>query len=218
MRLVFRAGKTQFAIAAVLLPLTLTAQTFFVTVDGGGVTVNESGQNAGSPFPSTISISDSFGLIVDLNVVLNGVSHTFSDDFDILLVGPNGAAVMIMSDSGGSHPMSNLTLTFDDASPLTLGSAQIVSGTYRPVNNGGVDNLPLPAPGEPYGTLLSAFNNISPEGDWKLFVFDDRNNDAGSIASWSLQFELTPVPEPSTFALAALGFGCLLFGRRRSKR
>ena len=214
-----RAGKTQFALAAVLLPLALNAQTFFVTVDGGGVTVSDSGQNAGSPYPSTISISDSFGLIVDLNVVLNGVSHAFSDDFDIILQGPNGAAVMILSDSGGNHTMANVTLTFDDASPFLLTSAQITTGTYRPSNNGSVsDDFPAPAPAAPYGNTLSVFNNISPEGDWKLFVFDDRNTDGGSIASWSLQFELTPVPEPSTLALAALGFGCLLFGRRRFKR
>jgi subtilisin-like proprotein convertase family protein len=218
---VLRTGKTQLALAGLLLPLTLSAQTFFVTVDGAGVTVGENGQVAGSPYPSTISISDSVGFVVfDLDVILNGVSHTFSDDFDIVLQGPNGAAVMIMSDSGGNHTMANLNLTFDDASPLLLTSAQIVSGVYRPSNNGALeDALPSPAPIAPYSAALSVFNNISPNGDWKLFVFDDRNNDSGSIASWSLRFELTPVPEPSTFALGALGLGCFFLGRRRrSKR
>jgi len=217
---VLRTGKIQLALAGILLPLTVSAQTFFVTVDGAGVTVGQNGQVAGSPYPSTISISDSFGFIVDLDVILNGVSHTFSDDFDIVLQGPNGATVMIMSDSGGNHTMANVNLTFDDASPILLTSAQIVSGVYRPSNNGALeDALPSPAPAAPYSSALSIFNNISPQGDWKLFVFDDRNNDGGSISSWSLRFELTPVPEPSTFALGALGLGCFFLGRRRrSKR
>jgi len=219
MRPVFRPGKTLSLIAAALAPLASPAQTFFVTVDGGGVTVSPDGQNAGAPYPSVISITDSFGYIVDLNIALNGVSHTFSDDFDILLQGPNGALVMLMSDSGGNRAMSGVNLVFDDASPLLLTSAQITSGTYRPSNNGAADDaLPAPAPGAPYSTSLSVFNGINPLGDWKLWVFDDRNNDGGSIASWSLQLELTPVPEPSTFALATLGLGCLMLVRRRAKR
>lgn len=212
--------KTQLALVSlVVLPLTLSAQTFFVTVDGSGVTVSPSGQNAGVPYPSVITISDSFGFIVDLNVVLNGVSHTFSDDFDILLQGPNGAMVMLLSDTGGNNAMSNVTLTFDDLGAVLSESSPIVTGTYRPVNNGATnDVMPSPAPVGPYGTMLSAFNGINPLGDWNLFVFDDRNTDGGTISSWSLQFELTPIPEPSTWSLAMLGLGCaFLMRRRRSK-
>jgi subtilisin-like proprotein convertase family protein len=211
--------KTQLAIAAVLLPLSVSAQTFFVTVDGGGATVGSGAAGVGTPYPSTISITDSFGIIVDLNVVLHGVTHAIAQDFDIVLVGPNGQSVMLMSDSGGNNAINGLTLTFDDAALAGLGSGQIVSGTYLPSNNGGLDDgLPGPGPSAPYGPSLAVFNNITPMGDWQLFVYDDKNNDGGQITGWSLQMELTPVPEPSTYALLALGLGSVFLVRRRMRR
>jgi hypothetical protein len=51
-----------------------------------------------------------------------------------------------------------------------------------------------------------------------LFVADDRNNDGGFITGWSIQFELTPVPEPSTWALLAMGLGSVFLVRRRFRR
>ena len=214
-----RPMKTQLALAAVLLPLSVSAQTFFVTVDGGGVSVDSGAANQGAPYPSVISITDSFGIIVDLNVVLHGVTHAVPQDFDIVLVGPNGQSVMLFSDSGGNNAINGLTLTFDDAALVALGNGQITSGTYLPSNNGGLDDgLPGPGPTAPYGPSLAVFNNITPMGDWNLFVYDDRNNDGGQITGWSLQFELTPVPEPSTYALLALGLGSAFFVRRRMRR
>ena len=42
-----------------------------------------------APYPSTIAIAGLQGSIVDVDVFIFGLSHTFSDDIDILLVGPN---------------------------------------------------------------------------------------------------------------------------------
>jgi hypothetical protein len=218
--LVKRTLATLAIIVGALLPLSLFAQSIIVTVDGDGVTVGNGAAAPGSPYPSIINITDSFGTILDLNVILHGVSHTFSDDFDILLLGPNGAAVMLLSDTGGSHGMSGVELTFDDSAAGELSpSAQIVSGTYRPSNNGGgADNMPAPAPNQQYLTVLSAFNGIEPTGDWQLFIADDRSGDGGLITGWSLQFTLAAVPEPSTWALMALGLGSVFFARRRFTR
>ncbi|MFN9956450.1 MAG: proprotein convertase P-domain-containing protein, partial [bacterium] len=53
------------------------------------------------------------GTITDMSVTLEDISHTYPDDLDILLVGPTGAMVLLMSDAGGSWDLNNVTLTFD---------------------------------------------------------------------------------------------------------
>jgi subtilisin-like proprotein convertase family protein len=123
-------------------------------------------------------------------VSLTGISHTYPDDLDVLLVGPAGQKVLLMSDAGGGTDINNATLTFDDAAASTLPDASaIVSGTYKPTDFGTGDIFPSPAPGGPYGTTLSAFNGLNPNGTWSLYVLDDAASDSGGIAGgWSLKF------------------------------
>src|SRR6266540_3572554 len=64
-----------------------------------------------SPYPSTISVSQITGAVVNVSVSLNDVSHVFPDDLDVLLVGPGGQ-VMLMSDAGGGNSVSGVDLTF----------------------------------------------------------------------------------------------------------
>lgn len=93
-----------------------------------------------------------------------------------------------MSDVGGGLDLRNVTLTFDSTVATSLpNETQIVAGTYRPTNTGSPDSFGPPAPAEPYGTSLTVFNGISPNGTWQLFVVDDEAQDLGSIASgWEL--------------------------------
>ncbi|MFF2291115.1 proprotein convertase P-domain-containing protein [Peribacillus butanolivorans] len=126
-------------------------------------------------------------------MTLTNMSHTFPDDIDILLVGPGGQNVILMSDAGGGADINNVTLTFDDDAPTFLpDAAQIVSGTFKPTNFGGADVFPAPAPIPPYGSLLNVFNGTNPNGTWSLFVVDDIEGDTGSIAGgWSLTITTT---------------------------
>jgi len=118
------------------------------------------------------------------------MSHTYPDDLDILLVGPGGQKVLLMSDAGGGSDVNNITLTFDDAAASALAdSAAIVAGTYKPTDFVTGDTFPSPAPAGPYGTTLSTFNGLNPNGTWSLYVLDDAASDSGSIAGgWSLKF------------------------------
>lgn len=65
----------------------------------GQIIIREIGPAAA--YPSTIEVSGSARSIQKVTVTLNGLSHTFPDDLDILLVGPDGRTVLLMSDSGG---------------------------------------------------------------------------------------------------------------------
>jgi subtilisin-like proprotein convertase family protein len=173
-----------------------------------------------SPYPSVINVSGLTGAIADVNVTISGLSHTFPDDIDILLVGPTGQTIILMSDAGGPHDVTNLTMTFDDETlSFPSNGNSLISGLFQPINytgNGGPNDVfPGPAPAGPYGALLSAFDGTGPNGDWRLFVFDDEGQDAGRIANgWSLEI-VTAVPEPSTWLL--LGTGLLAVVMRKRK-
>ncbi len=137
---------------------------------------------------------------------LRGISLGFAADLDILLVGPNGQTVMLMSDVGGSSALSNVTLTLDDAAAASLGTGTIATGTYKPTNlnpAGDRDAFPAPAPVAPFGTMLSGFNGASPNGDWKLYVLDEYTSGTGSIANgWSLTITTVPAAPRVTSAAA----------------
>jgi len=150
-------------------------------------------QGPASNYPSTISISNSPGVITKVTVKLNNLAHSFPDDLDIMLVGPAGQVVMLMSDTGGGNLLTNVNLTFDDAAARGLpDSGQITNGTYRPTNIGVTNDNPSPlAPSPPYSTNLSSFNGTSPNGTWSLFVFDDGSGDTGSLQSWNLNVSAT---------------------------
>ena len=147
---------------------------------------------SGSPYPSSITVGGMSGVISKVVVKLNGLNHTYPDDIDMLLVGPGGQMVLLMSDAGDFPDVVNVNLTFDSATVTALpNSAQISSGTYRPTNyngnDGATDSFSAPAPGGPFGASLGAFNGTSPNGSWNLFVNDDEALDVGSIASgWEL--------------------------------
>ncbi|MBI3191987.1 MAG: DUF11 domain-containing protein, partial [Pedosphaera parvula] len=89
-------------------------------------------------YPSTLTVSNLAGVVNKVTVTLSNISHTFPSDLDILLVAPNGANVMLMSDvSVGDNPLSNVTLTLDDAAAAILPEfAQITPGSYQPTNYG----------------------------------------------------------------------------------
>jgi subtilisin-like proprotein convertase family protein len=123
------------------------------------------------------------GPVSKVTVTLLTMNHTFPDDIDILLVGPTGQKMILMSDAGGSPDLINVTLTFDDAAPTGLPDSTLIApGTYRPTNFGTGDTFPAPAPAGPYGSALSVFNGQNPNGTWSLFVNDDAGGDSGNIS------------------------------------
>jgi subtilisin-like proprotein convertase family protein len=138
-----------------------------------------------NPYPSAINVTGVSGAITKVTATLIGFSHLFPSDVDVLLVGPGGQSVVLMSDVGGGTDAVNANLTFDDTAPA-MGTI-VVSGTFRPTNAVANDPFPAPAPVAPFGTGLSVFNGTDPNGNWNLFIVDDAGGDTGSLAGgWSL--------------------------------
>jgi len=161
-----------------------------------------------SPYGSTITVAGLSGAITSVKASLTGFSHTFPGDVDIALVSPNGVGVRLMSDLGGGTPVTNLNFTFDDAAAEYMPDNPLVSGTFKPSDRSGYSGEPtdfFPPPArysvEIGGFEFKRFIGSSPNGEWKLFVVDDKQNDAGSISGgWSLEIVTSPLPLPTPFS------------------
>ena len=181
-RAVSAAGGSLLALA-LLVGVTALPAAATVFSNSGTITIPTSGQ--ATPYPSTITVTGLGGAIVDVNVTLTNVSHYYSDDIDVLLVGPFGQNVILMTDCGGIHSITDVDLTIDgQVGAMLPDTGQITSGTYQPTPNGTFD---APSPAGPYGFLLSVFNGTNPNGTWSLYVYDDDAGALGSISGgWSL--------------------------------
>jgi subtilisin-like proprotein convertase family protein len=156
------------------------SNTAAIAVPGTGTEGNA------NPFPSTIVVSGfKKGQILDVNVTVNNISHTEPDEIDIVLVAPNGQPALLKNNAGGSADVTDVTVTFDDeAVALISNDGPLIAGTFRPSI--------FPFPSEtlaPYAGLAAA-DGSNPNGTWQLFVFDDGNNDTGTIAGgWTLTIQ-----------------------------
>ena len=183
-----------------------------IAVEEGGyrnsalITINDNA--AASPYPSAIVVPATAGTITKVTVTIYGLTHARQSNLDILLVGPLGQAVLLMSDVGGGASVENVNLTFDDAAAvsLTTDPVPITTGTYKPSNAVNPDSFTTPAPLGPYGSTLSVFNGTIPTGTWSMYVMDDQEKHTGSISGgWSLSLQTTapPVAAPSALSYSS---------------
>lgn len=160
---------------------------------GSAITINAVG-NA-TPYSSNIIVGGlpTTGVTIK-SVTINGLTHTFPSDIDMVLQSPFGTNVILISDAGGSTAITGRSITLDDAAAGSVPSP-IVNGTYKPTNTAGPDNFPVPGPGSitQVSPTLASFGAGDYNGAWKLFVVDDAGGDAGSISDWSITFNI-PVP------------------------
>ena len=148
-----------------------------------GVTIGDLAN--GVPYPS-VSYIAAAGVITNVQVNLNGLTHPTPDDLRILLVSPSGTGVWLMKDCGGTNGLSNVNLVFDDTGGALPDSTQITSGTYAPTIFGGNQLPNPPAPQNLPSLTLAAFAGEDRQGSWALYISDDLVVGAGSVASWSL--------------------------------
>lgn len=178
------------------------------------ITVNATG--TATPYPATVTISGITGAMSDVTVRLNDFSHLVPDDVDVLLVGPGGQSVVLMSDAGGytSPAGAPADITFDDGAPPLPNETQLSAGTYGPTNYGKTpdpfcalesdpDTFPAPAPSGPYGASLAVFNGTDPNGVWSVYVFDDCATGSGSIAGGFEIFITTTTTVAAVRSMAA---------------
>lgn len=199
-----RAGITLLVLAALLaLPMAETASP--VEAKRRAKTVTRTFRNAtaielpiaptppvsASLYPAPIAVSGLKGKVRDVNVRLNGLEHTFPEDIQVLLVGPDGQTAIVMADVGKEFDVSGVTLTLDDEAKASLPfNAQLGSGTFRPTNRLGnpiAFNAPAPTAGG--NAALSVFDGSDPNGTWRLFVQDAAAafDDGAFAGGWEIE-------------------------------
>jgi len=201
-----RPALTLLAVALVGLevpPSGVSAATSVSFANPTVITVPASG--AATPYPSSITVSGLKGQLVRVTVTLIDVSHGHVPDLDVLLVGPGGQTVLLLSDCCHPAPITRATPVFDDFGRRLSGGTSVISGTMKPVNlDEHTDAFPAPAPPGPYGTRLSVFNGTDPNGTWRLFVHDDHPENGGSIAGgWSLSLHTQTIANQPPATLPA---------------
>lgn len=167
--------------------LTLTTGSSSTAIPGSG------SSGPANPYPLTRTVSGEPGIVTDVNVAQDGIWHQRPDDLDLLLVGPRGQAVVLMSDACGSFEVSAYGWAWDDEAPLVMPDgdewAKCDKRFYRPTNWGSGDVWPAPAPGgpfsgsRPYSASLSVFDLTDPNGEWRLYVQDDTGDKVGFFTS-----------------------------------
>ena len=168
------------------------------------ITINDAAP--ATPYPSDITVSGLTDTVSKVTVTLTGITHTFPSDIDILLVGPSGQGMVVLSDVGGGFDITDVTITLDDAAGAQV-PIPIVDGTYWPADVWRGDPFPPPAPPGPHGIELSFFDGIDPNGAWSLYVVDAGAGDAGSISGgWSMTIT-TAVPVCCQSGLPQISIG-----------
>ncbi len=191
--------------ALVLLLITgvssVAAQTF---CNSAAITIPATGTSGvGTPYPSSITVSGVAGVVDRVSVNINGFSHTFPDDVDMLLVAPSGQKMIIQSDTNGNTDVAGINYVINDSASTALSdSGALTAGAYRPTDYSTGDIFTAPAPGGPYNdpatagaaTLASTFAGIDPNGTWQLYVVDDTSTDTGGISGgWCITIGPPPL-------------------------
>jgi len=217
----FTANTTNGALAAAVLslqsgPANLGTVSYSFQVgtktsrfaNTNSIIIND--QGPASVYPSTITVAGLNGQVSKVTVTVSNISHTFPRDVGMMLVGPDGRRLVLMSYAvgGWENALNGVTLTFDDGVTNRLPiSGPVTSGAYQPTNY--LDfGFPAPAPATPSpSTNLAVFKGANPNGVWSLYVMDQDVGDIGSIlGGWSLAISTAEAfPPLADLALAVSG-------------
>jgi hypothetical protein len=219
-----------------LLPAAARAETHTflnltqLTPSGGAGTFGP----AFPSFPSSIAVSGLSGTVSKATVTLINYHSSSPDDADVVLTGPNGQKVMLMSDAcGESNPGMGVSFeaveenwTFDDAAatfvpnngPCPTGQ----TASFKPSNyeDPSLDDLSTGGgPVGPYLNSLSLLAGGSPNGAWNLFSLDDNAACCFGfgISGWALTLEVQP-PAAGPAAVAATGQRAAALAKCKGKK
>jgi len=197
---------------AVLAALPASAVSF--TGTGTGFSIPDDNATGAS---STITIPTSSNFsITNITVTLNNLTHSWVGDLIAnLTYVPTNTTVSLFNrigrptDTFGDSSNFNGNYSFNDAFTGNIwsvaaslgGTSNIPSDNYFPTGAGSATLAPM----------LTSLGGSQTAGDWRLTISDNAEDDTGSLGSWTLNLEGTPiapvsVPESnSVLGLLALG-------------
>jgi subtilisin-like proprotein convertase family protein len=190
--------------------------------NAGHVTIPDNDSNGCSDSRTVVGMP---GVIADVNVTLD-ISGGYNGDIYAWLSHGSGLAVLLnrvgisssnavgYANQGFGSDAQQAQFTLDDQAAQDVHFYQSVEDSLNPVrmltgrcqpDGRVIDPGSLAALFElaPRPNLLSAFNNLDPNGEWTLYIADLSPGGESTLNGWGL--EITLVPEPASTTLLALG-------------
>jgi hypothetical protein len=142
-----------------------------------------------NPYGSLCAVTGMKGKITDVNLILKGFRHDRPSDVSIMLAHA-GRAAIVMRGAGGETAVRDANILLNDQAAAALPEDEPLEGgrAYKPADYdpgrgpfGG--SAPGPSSGSP---ALATFNDLSPNGQWVLWVRDDRAAIGGGLSGWQL--------------------------------
>jgi len=224
-RLFLTATALLLAAPAALAAVFTETYTFPVAAPAGNVI------DTGTPLTLTRTIAGSaITSLTEVRVGLQLQGTTtgagFASDMFVSLNRAGEVTSILLNQAGvsGDDPVGfgfdGWNVTFRDSAPngdihlgQPAGPATILTGDWQP--DGRLDATDTARP-----ALLAAFNSVPANADWHLTLADLNHGGEMTLLSWSLTFtgtDLTPVPEPETYAaLSGLALAGFALWRKRA--
>ena len=140
------------------------------------------------------------GFVEDINLNNLDIAHTWVGDLRVELTSPQGNTVVLMAHPGqGSCDNDNILLSFDDDAVASYDDLNAMCNSQPPAISGAFQPL----------QDLSAFNGEPIQGIWTLTVYDDADEDGGTLKGWELEFCASIPDEVTIFPTASEANTCL---------
>ena len=187
---------TALSIWAPLLLIGQVTQTFS---NPNLVQISDVGH--GALYPSAITVSGMPVNLHEFNVTFDIVTTTSMAEVDLLLEAPNGQRIILMSDLALDGLWWFINVGIGTLGHDTISGDNITDNhNFQPANYGaGADDFPAPGPGliaQPLYPNPFSLQDINPNGQWKLYLMDDTNNnsDLRLLNGWSLSITAASFP------------------------
>jgi hypothetical protein len=153
-----------------------------------GIQILDNGK--ASPYATAVRVpSEIKGVITDVNLILKGFRHDRPSDVAILLSHEN-RAIVAMRGAGAEFAISDGNILLDDNATDPVPESTPIRGgiPYKPADYR--EDLGEFGGGAPAATasppVFSEFNGQRAEGDWVLYVRDNRGAVDGRLEGWQL--------------------------------
>ncbi len=133
------------------------------------------------------------GVIDDVNVSNIDISHSWVSDLNFELTSPGGKTIQLMNNVfGGECEGHNIFVSFDDEASNPYSVLDGMCNTTPPALTG----IFQPS------MALSAFVDEEAKGNWTLTVYDDVDQDGGTLHNWALDICIIDTTDLSIISFA----------------
>ncbi len=143
--------------------------------------------------PSFVYVENVEGVVTNISLTFNGISHRYGKETMIALSNPDGWATLIWD--APYCKFNNVNLLMSDTDAIDMGEAcgggtALEDGTYSVGSSKANHEFSIPiAPIRPLFETLNELILPDPNGRWILWAEDFMSGDGGTITSWELIIE-----------------------------